>query len=59
MEVECQALVPGGKVEDCRLLLQLDTDDDAGRMWGDVGALYFWSQDARPRRVSTVWAEKG
>jgi uncharacterized protein YwqG len=25
-----------------RLLLQLDTDDDAGMMWGDCGMLYFW-----------------
>lgn len=24
------------------LLLQLDTDDDAGMMWGDCGRLYFW-----------------
>jgi uncharacterized protein YwqG len=24
------------------LLLQLDTDDDAGMMWGDCGMLYFW-----------------
>jgi uncharacterized protein YwqG len=23
-------------------LLQLDTDDDAGIMWGDCGMLYFW-----------------
>jgi len=24
------------------LLLQLDTDDDVGMMWGDCGMLYFW-----------------
>ena len=24
------------------LLLQLDTDDDTGMMWGDCGMLYFW-----------------
>lgn len=25
-----------------RLFLQLDSDDDAGWMWGDCGILYFW-----------------
>ena len=30
--------------EDWRLLFQLDTDDNAGMMWGDVGMLYFWIQ---------------
>ena len=24
------------------LLLQLDTDDDTGWMWGDMGMIYFW-----------------
>lgn len=40
-----------------KLLLQLDTDDDTGMMWGDVGTLYFWirEQDARCRDFSKVW----
>jgi uncharacterized protein YwqG len=31
-----------GDPTDWRLLLQIDTDDDAGVMWGDVGILYFY-----------------
>ena len=40
-----------------KLLLQLDTDDDCGWMWGDVGTLYFWirEQDARAGDFSRVW----
>lgn len=41
-------LEPGAK--DWRLLLQLDSDDDAGMMWGDVGRLYFWVREAAARR---------
>jgi len=33
-------LAPGR--HDWVLLLQLDTDEDAGMMWGDCGMLYFW-----------------
>lgn len=29
-----------------RLLLQLDSDDDAGWMWGDCGMLYFWMRES-------------
>ncbi len=28
-------------VEDWIMLAQIDSDDDAGWMWGDVGVLYF------------------
>ena len=37
---------------DWRLLLQLDSDDDAAMMWGDLGRLYFWiTGDALRRRA--------
>lgn len=40
-----------------KLLLQLDTDDDTGWMWGDVGTLYFWVRESDARRgdFSKVW----
>jgi uncharacterized protein YwqG len=40
-----------------RLLLQLDTDDEAGWMWGDAGRLYFWIRDAdlRAGRCDSSW----
>jgi len=25
-----------------RLVLQIDSEDDAGMMWGDVGRIYYW-----------------
>lgn len=39
------------------LLLQLDTDDDAGMMWGDAGRLYFWIRrgDLAARRFERCW----
>jgi uncharacterized protein YwqG len=39
------------------LLLQIDTDDDAGMMWGDVGRLYFWVPRAelQERNFDAVW----
>jgi uncharacterized protein YwqG len=42
---------------DWRLLMQLDSDDEAGMMWGDAGRLYFWIREAdlRERRFDKVW----
>jgi len=39
------------------LLLQLDTDDDVGMMWGDCGMLYFWirRQDLEKGRFDKCW----
>ena len=49
------ALQPGAK--DWRLLLQIDSDDRAGMMWGDLGMLYFWirEQDLRSGSFEEVW----
>lgn len=62
MEAKCQRVAPRagkrpGVAADWRLLLQLDTDDEAGMMWGDVGSLYFWirEQDARAGDFSNIW----
>lgn len=42
---------------DWRLLLQIDSDDAPGWMWGDVGRIYFWikQQDLALRRFDDVW----
>jgi uncharacterized protein YwqG len=40
-----------------RLLFQLDSDDDAGMMWGDVGRLYWWIRepDLQARNFDATW----
>jgi uncharacterized protein YwqG len=40
-----------------QLLLQVDSDDAAGMMWGDSGLLYFWirKDDLAARRFERVW----
>ena len=42
---------------DWRLLLQIDSDDEPGWMWGDVGRIYFWikQQDLALRCFDNVW----
>ncbi|MDP2011382.1 MAG: YwqG family protein [Phenylobacterium sp.] len=62
MEAECETVARrlghgGGDPADWRLLLQFDTDLDAGMMWCDVGCLYFWirERDARAGDFSKVW----
>jgi uncharacterized protein YwqG len=46
----------GGAAE-WMLLLQVDTDDEAGWMWGDVGTLYYWIRrpDLAAGRFDRVW----
>lgn len=42
---------------DWQLLLQIDSDENAEMMWGDMGALYFWirKQDLAAANFENVW----
>src|SRR5262249_45233376 len=46
-------------IDDWILLLQLDSDNTADLMWGDVGMLYFWirKQDLEEQRFDKVWMD--
>lgn len=54
-EDKAKLLEAGAK--DWRLLLQLDSDSDAGMEWGDRGRPYFWirEQDVRAKNFEDVW----
>jgi hypothetical protein len=44
----------GTAPRDWRLLLQVDSEEDIGMMWGDMGRLYYWiQQDDLKRRLWT------
>jgi uncharacterized protein YwqG len=40
-----------------QLLLQVDSIDEAGMMWGDVGRLYYWikKEDLENRKFENAW----
>jgi uncharacterized protein YwqG len=50
------APLSGGAAE-WTLLLQVDTDDDVGWMWGDVGTIFYWirASDLHAGRFDRVW----
>jgi uncharacterized protein YwqG len=51
-----RATLASGTLE-WRLLLQIDTDDDARMMWGDCGTIYYWirEEDLRACDFDKCW----
>ncbi len=47
----------GKDAAEWQLLLQIDSDDDLGVMWGDLGMIYFWIRrdDARNLKFENAW----
>ncbi len=61
IEIEEERLLEYLKdAEEWRLLLQVDSQDNLGFLWGDGGRLYFWikESDLRNRDFSKVWMLK-
>jgi len=54
-DIRAKALESGAG--EWRLLLQMDSDNDLGVMWGDGGIIYFWirESDARAGRFDQAW----
>lgn len=50
-----QSLSPNAS--DWRLLMQFDSDENSGMIWGDAGYLYFWirEQDLSSKNFDNVW----
>jgi uncharacterized protein YwqG len=49
------SLTPGAA--NWRLLLQIDSDDDLGVMWGDCGTIYYWveANEAKSGNFANTW----
>lgn len=49
---------PSGAPAGSEFLLQIDTDQDVGFMWGDLGRVYFWitPRDLKARRFDRAWS---
>ena len=54
---EARERLSPGPASEWRLLWQLDTDDEAGFMWGDAGRLYLLArdEDLKARRFDRAW----